>query len=160
MTTASSSVASPEVGRHRVLRSHGSFVLNYRSKRQRGERGVLQYELVFWLREQGFVFAEDFIWGKPSPPPGRFNRFLKDAVESLLPGLYKVYPDMHVDLVTCYAGVPAGYAGGEVYRVGEYSGPEGRKRLYAILAERKYSIIGIRATSSSPRASWSASRLG
>ena len=66
---------------HRVLRSHGSFVLNYRSKRQRGERGVLQYELVFWLREQGFVFAEDFIWGKPSPPPGRFNRFLKDAVE-------------------------------------------------------------------------------
>ena len=66
---------------HRVLRSHGSFVLNYRSKRQGSERGVLQYELVFWLREQGFVFAEDFIWGKPSPPPGRFNRFLKDAVE-------------------------------------------------------------------------------
>ncbi|MFI5400383.1 MAG: DNA-methyltransferase, partial [SAR324 cluster bacterium] len=28
-----------------------------------------------------FLFCEDFIWGKPSPPPGRFNRFLKDAVE-------------------------------------------------------------------------------
>jgi hypothetical protein len=65
----------------RVLRPHGSFVLNYRSKRQGPERGVLQYELVFWLRSQGFLFAEDFIWGKPSPPPGRFNRFLKDAVE-------------------------------------------------------------------------------
>ena len=57
------------------------FILNYRSKRHGDERGLLQYELVFWLRNQGFLFAEDFVWGKPSPPPGRFNRFLKDAVE-------------------------------------------------------------------------------
>ncbi|HUE87273.1 MAG TPA: site-specific DNA-methyltransferase [Vicinamibacterales bacterium] len=63
------------------LKPHGSFVLNYRSKRQGHERGTLQYELVFWLREQGFLFCEDFVWGKPSPPPGRFRRFLKDAVE-------------------------------------------------------------------------------
>src|SRR2546425_3055568 len=66
---------------HRVLAPHGSFVLNYRSRRTGSERGVLQYELVFLLREQGFLFAEDFVWGKPSPPPGRFNHFLKDAVE-------------------------------------------------------------------------------
>lgn len=65
----------------RTLKPHGSFVLNYRSKRHGDERGTIQYELVFWLREQGFFFCEDFIWGKPSPPPGRFNRFLKDAVE-------------------------------------------------------------------------------
>jgi site-specific DNA-methyltransferase (adenine-specific) len=65
----------------RTLKPHGSFVLNYRSKRHGDERGTLQYELVFWLRQQGFLFAEDFVWGKPSPPPGRFNRFLKDAVE-------------------------------------------------------------------------------
>lgn len=63
------------------LEPHGSFILNYRSKRHGDERGTLQYELVFWLREQGFLFCEDFIWGKPSPPPGRFHRFLKDAVE-------------------------------------------------------------------------------
>jgi len=65
----------------RVLQPRGSFVLNYRSKRHNGERGTLQYEIVFWLRDQGFLFCEDFVWGKPSPPPGRFNRFLKDAVE-------------------------------------------------------------------------------
>jgi DNA modification methylase len=65
----------------RVLKPHGSFVLNYRSKRHGSERGTLQYELVFWLREQGFLFCEDFVWGKPSPPPGKFNRFLKDAIE-------------------------------------------------------------------------------
>ena len=66
---------------HRVLRPHGSFVLNYRSKRHGDERGLVQYELIFWLRDLGFLFCEDFVWGKPSPPPGRFNRFLKDAVE-------------------------------------------------------------------------------
>jgi len=65
----------------RTLKPHGSFVLNYRSKRHGNERGTLQYELIFWLRQQGFLFCEDFVWGKPSPPPGRFNRFLKDAVE-------------------------------------------------------------------------------
>ena len=65
----------------RVLRPTGSFILNYRSKRNAGERGVLQYELVLWLRDQGWNFCEDFIWGKPSPPPGRWNRHLKDAVE-------------------------------------------------------------------------------
>ena len=65
----------------RVLTPRGNFVLNYRSKRHDGQRGTLQYELVFWLKDQGFNFCEDFVWGKPSPPPGRFNRFLKDAVE-------------------------------------------------------------------------------
>lgn len=65
----------------RTLKPHGSFVLNYRSKRHNGERGTLQYELVLWLRKQGWIFCEDFVWGKPSPPPGRWNRHLKDAVE-------------------------------------------------------------------------------
>jgi len=65
----------------RTLKPHGSFILNYRSKRHGHERGTLQYELVYWLREQGYLFCEDFVWGKPSPPPGRFKRFLKDAVE-------------------------------------------------------------------------------
>lgn len=65
----------------RALKPDGSFVLNYRSKRQNGERGTLQYELVLWLKDQGFRFCEDFVWGKPSPPPGRWNQHLKDAVE-------------------------------------------------------------------------------
>src|SRR4051812_35093694 len=46
----------------RTLKPHGSFVLNYRSKRHGDERGILQYELIFWLREQGFLFCEDFVW--------------------------------------------------------------------------------------------------
>ncbi len=66
---------------HRVLTPSGNFILNYRSRRHGDERGTLQFELIFWLRKQGFLFCEDFVWGKPSPPPGRFNRFLKDALE-------------------------------------------------------------------------------
>ena len=65
----------------RSLKPHGSFVLNYRSRRHNGERGTLQYELVLWLRDQGFTFCDDFVWGKPSPPPGRWKRHLKDGVE-------------------------------------------------------------------------------
>ena len=65
----------------RTLRPSGQFVLNFRSRKNGVERSTLQYELVAWLREQGFLFVEDHIWVKPSPPPGRFKRALKDAVE-------------------------------------------------------------------------------
>jgi site-specific DNA-methyltransferase (adenine-specific) len=43
----------------RILKPSGSFVLNYRSKRRGNERGILQYEMIFWLRQQGFLFCED-----------------------------------------------------------------------------------------------------
>ena len=65
----------------RVLQPTGQFVLNFRSRRNGVERGLLQYELVSWLRDQGFLFAEDHVWVKPSPPPGRFKQALKDAIE-------------------------------------------------------------------------------
>lgn len=65
----------------RVLRPKGQFVLNFRSRRLGVERSTLQYELVLWLRDQGFLFAEDHVWVKPSPPPGSFKRALKDAIE-------------------------------------------------------------------------------
>lgn len=65
----------------RVLRPTGQFVLNFRSRRQGVERSTLQYELVSWLREQGWLFAEDHVWVKPSPTPGRYRQALKDAIE-------------------------------------------------------------------------------
>jgi DNA modification methylase len=65
----------------RTLRPSGQFVLNFRSRKDGVERSTLQYELVGWLRDQGFLFAEDHVWIKPSPPPGRFKQALKDAVE-------------------------------------------------------------------------------
>jgi DNA modification methylase len=65
----------------RVLKPTGQFVLNFRSKKLGAERSTLQYELVMWLREQGYLFVEDHVWVKPSPPPGRYKQALKDQVE-------------------------------------------------------------------------------
>jgi len=61
--------------------------------------------------------------------------------EKLIPGLRESYGDAIVfDLVTCYAGCPSAFnaASGEIFRVTDYSGRAGRKRLYAKLAERRY----------------------
>lgn len=65
----------------RVLKDTGQFVLNYRSRKLGVERSTLQYELVEWIRAQGFLFAEDHVWVKPSPPPGRYKQALKDSIE-------------------------------------------------------------------------------
>jgi hypothetical protein len=63
--------------------------------------------------------------------------------DGLIPGLYAMYGDqLEVDLVTCYAGVPEGFRG-EVFRVTDYSGRGGRKRLYSELAARQYPIVGM-----------------
>ena len=65
----------------RVTKSTGQFVLNFRSRRQGAERSVLQFELVLWLRAQGWLLAEDHVWVKPSPPPGRYKQAVKDQIE-------------------------------------------------------------------------------
>lgn len=81
----------------RVLRPSGQFVLNYRSRKDGVERSTLQYEIVGWLRSQGFLFVEDHVWIKPSPPPGRYRQALKDAVEYCFrfakSDSFQLYPD-------------------------------------------------------------------
>jgi len=81
----------------RVLKPTGQFVLNYRSRREGVERGALQYELIFWLREQGWLFVEDHVWVKPSPPPGKYRQALKDAIEYCFrfakTDRFELYPD-------------------------------------------------------------------
>jgi hypothetical protein len=67
-------------------------------------------------------------------------------LEALIPGVRQTYGDaMHVDLVTCYPGLPEGFRPETttVYRVADYRGRAGRKRLYRELAANGYSILGI-----------------
>ena len=72
----------------------------------------------------------------------------------MIPGLYALYGDnLEIDLVTCYAGVPEGFHG-KVYRVTDYAGPAGRKRLYAELAERPYPILGMICADSPIMTKW------
>ncbi len=63
-------------------------------------------------------------------------------VDSLLPGIYDLYPRMQLDLVTCYPGSPASFRPdrGEIFRVGGYSGRQGRGRLYRELAAKRYTV--------------------
>jgi hypothetical protein len=69
----------------------------------------------------------------------------RELFEAFLPVIYKHHPRVRIDLVTCYAGTPAGFLAdrGEVFRVAEYSGRPARKRLYAELRARSYNIICI-----------------
>jgi hypothetical protein len=62
--------------------------------------------------------------------------------DHLITGLHELYPDMQLDLVTCYAGEPRGFRG-TVYRISDYSGASGRKRLYSELRARNYTVTGI-----------------
>ena len=50
--------------------------------------------------------------------------------------------DVEIDLVTCYAGEPAGFRG-RVYNVNNYGGGAGRDALWADLAPRKYCATGV-----------------
>ncbi len=52
--------------------------------------------------------------------------------------------DLIIDLVTCYAGLPAGFpAATRVFNISEYSGRSGRQRLYRELRASGYSVLGI-----------------
>ena len=64
--------------------------------------------------------------------------------DMLVPGLFDLYGEqLQVDLVTCFAGAPAGFRGGTIFNVNDYRGGAGRKRLYAELGARQYTIAGI-----------------
>jgi len=50
--------------------------------------------------------------------------------------------DVEIDLVTCYAGEPAGFRG-RVYNVNGYGGAAGREALWADLVQRNYCAAGV-----------------
>ncbi|MEZ5353043.1 MAG: hypothetical protein R2762_10440 [Bryobacteraceae bacterium] len=71
----------------------------------------------------------------------------RHLLEDLLPGIYEHHSDtlQSLDLVTCYAGLPKSFDSekGEVFRVADYAGSQGRARLYRRLMDRQPVILGI-----------------
>lgn len=65
--------------------------------------------------------------------------------ERLLPLLRRNHGSRFaIDLVTCFPGLPDGFPPEmTVYRVSDYAGRAGRKRLYRELRARRYSLLGI-----------------
>ncbi|MGH3263597.1 MAG: DNA-methyltransferase, partial [Trebonia sp.] len=68
----------------RVLKPSGSFILNIKEGCRHGERSTYVLELILALREQGWLWTEEYIWHKKHCYPGKWPNRFRDAWERLL----------------------------------------------------------------------------
>jgi DNA modification methylase len=68
----------------RVLKPSGSFVLNIKEKAENGERHTYVLELILALRQQGWLWTEEYIWHKRNCYPGKWPNRFRDAWERCL----------------------------------------------------------------------------
>lgn len=68
----------------RVLKPTGTFVLNIKEKVEAGQRHTYVIELILALREQGWLWTEEFIWHKRNCHPGKWPNRFRDAWERCL----------------------------------------------------------------------------
>lgn len=81
----------------------------------------------------------------------------RQLFEQLIPGIYDTHGrDIVIDLVTCYGGLPQGLdaESSTVFRVTDYPGPPGRRRLLSELRGRKYTIVGMICSGEPIMAKW------
>jgi len=80
----------------------------------------------------------------------------RELFENLLPVLYRNYPDMTCDLVTCYAGTPKNFRSdrGAAYRVTDYPDSSSRQRLYTELGAKDYVILGVICSAEAIMTKW------
>ena len=78
----------------------------------------------------------------------------RHLIEGIVPHLREVCGDeIEIDLITCYAGAPEGIRD-RIYRISDYSGPEGRARLMQELAGRGHTVLGIVCSSEPIMTKW------
>lgn len=68
----------------RVLKPTGSFVLNIKEKAENGERHTYVIELILALRQQGWLWTDEYIWHKRNCYPGKWPNRFRDAWERCL----------------------------------------------------------------------------
>lgn len=68
----------------RVLKPTGTFVLNIKEKVVNGERHTYVIDLILAMREQGWLWTEEFIWHKKNSYPGKWPNRFRDSWERLL----------------------------------------------------------------------------
>ncbi|MFN7541967.1 MAG: hypothetical protein ACK5TN_04135 [Acidobacteriota bacterium] len=81
----------------------------------------------------------------------------RNLYDGFVGDLYTLHgQNIQLDLVTCYTGEPAGFrpANGAVYRVQDYRGWDGAKRLVQILRGRRVSTLGIICAGVPVMANW------
>jgi hypothetical protein len=81
----------------------------------------------------------------------------RGLIEKVAPGLRENWgPETAVDLVTCYSGIPQGIdpESARVYRVMDYRGRPGRRKLYRELRANRYGLVGIVCSGEPIMAKW------
>ena len=68
----------------RVLNPTGSFVLNIKERVVSGERSTYVMDLIMAMRDQGWLWTEEYIWHKKNCYPGKWPNRFRDAWERLL----------------------------------------------------------------------------
>jgi len=68
----------------RVLKPTGSLVINIKEKALNGERHTYVLELILALRQQGWLWTEEYIWHKKNCYPGKWPNRFRDAWERCL----------------------------------------------------------------------------
>ena len=68
----------------RVLKPTGTFILNIKERVVNGERHTYVIELILGMREQGWLWTEEFMWHKKNSYPGKWPNRFRDSWERLL----------------------------------------------------------------------------
>jgi site-specific DNA-methyltransferase (adenine-specific) len=68
----------------RVLKPTGTFILNIKEKAENGERHIYVLQLILALRQQGWLWTEEFIWHKKNCHPGKWPNRFRDSWERCL----------------------------------------------------------------------------
>ena len=68
----------------RVLKPTGTFILNIKEKVVNGERHVYVIDLIQKMREQGWLWTEEYIWYKKNTYPGKWPNRFRDSWERCL----------------------------------------------------------------------------
>lgn len=68
----------------RVLKPTGSFILNIKEKVVNGERHTYVIDLIKHLREQGWLWTEEYMWHKKNCYPGKWPNRFRDSWERCL----------------------------------------------------------------------------
>lgn len=68
----------------RVLKPQGTFILNIKEKVVGGERHTYVIELILAMRQQGWLWTEEFVWHKKNSYPGKWPNRFRDSWERCL----------------------------------------------------------------------------
>jgi hypothetical protein len=83
-------------------------------------------------------------------------------VEKVIPGLRQIWgEEIPIDLVSCFHTLPEGFRAEttSVYRVSDYRGREGRRKLYRELISKRYALMGVVCSGEPLMTKWKAALL-